>query len=68
MVRVDPLDWSLHPFVGDGLQRPIDVRFSRSGSALYVLDFGSFEMLAGGGVSAEARSGKLWRFKVSGKR
>jgi glucose/arabinose dehydrogenase len=68
VVRVDPLDWSLHPFVGDGLQRPIDVRFSRSGSALYVLDFGSFEMLAGGGVSAEARSGKLWRFKVSSER
>jgi glucose/arabinose dehydrogenase len=68
VVRVDPLDWSLHPFVGDGLQRPIDVRFSRSGSTLYVLDFGSFEMLAGGGVSAEARSGKLWRFKVSSER
>lgn len=61
VMRVDPSDWSLHPFVQDGLLRPIDVRFSPAGGELYILDFGSFEMLDKGGVSAEARSGKLWR-------
>lgn len=64
VVRVDPSDWSLHPFVQAGLLRPIDVRFSASESALYILDFGSFEMLDGGGVSAEAKSGKLWRYRL----
>ncbi len=61
VVRVDPADWSLHSFVQDGLLRPIDVRFSPSESALYILDFGAFVMLDKGDVSAEANSGKLWR-------
>jgi glucose/arabinose dehydrogenase len=61
VVRVDPEDWSLHPVVQDGLLRPIDVRFSSSGNDLYILDFGSFEMLDKGELSAEAGSGKLWR-------
>ncbi|HKP73445.1 MAG TPA: hypothetical protein VJT82_10940 [Pyrinomonadaceae bacterium] len=64
VVRVDPADWSLHPFVQEGLRRPIDVRFDATENVLYILDFGSFEMLAGGGVSAEAESGKLWRVKL----
>ncbi|MDT4956115.1 MAG: hypothetical protein QOJ02_4253 [Acidobacteriota bacterium] len=64
VVRVDPSDWSLHPFIQAGLLRPIDVRFSASESALYILDFGSFEMLDGGSVSAEAKSGKLWRYRL----
>jgi hypothetical protein len=51
----------MQPFVQDGLQRPIDVRFSPSESSLYILDFGSFEMLDSGAVKAEANSGKLWR-------
>jgi glucose/arabinose dehydrogenase len=62
VVRVSPSDWSLHPFVQGGLLRPIDVRFDPSGSVLYILDFGSFEMLDRGSVSAEAKSGKLWRY------
>lgn len=41
------------------LQRPIDVRFDTQG-ALYVLDFGRFEM-TDHGVDADAASGKLWR-------
>jgi glucose/arabinose dehydrogenase len=61
VVRVDPVDWSLHPYVQDGLLRPIDVRFSAEERALYILDFGSFEMLDQGKLSAEASSGKLWR-------
>lgn len=63
VARVDPADWSLHPFVQTNLLRPIDVRFNPTDGALYVLDFGAFEMLPGGGVSAEPESGKLWRFK-----
>jgi hypothetical protein len=54
----------MHPFAQGGLLRPIDVRFHLSEGALYVLDFGAFEMLAGGGVSAEAKSGKLWRCRL----
>lgn len=61
VVRVDPSDWSMHPFVQDGLLRPIDVRFNPADGALYILDFGSFEMPDKGRLSAEANSGKLWR-------
>ena len=61
VVRVDPSDWSLHPVVQDRLLRPIDVRFSPAETALYILDFGDFEMLDNGAVKAEAKSGKLWR-------
>jgi len=62
VVRVDPVDWSLHPFVQAGLLRPIDVRFSPEENALYILDFGSFEMLDKGNLSAEPNSGKVWRY------
>lgn len=61
VVRIDSNDWSLHPFVQDGLLRPIDVRFDPNGNALYVLDFGYFEMGENGKVSANDKSGKLWR-------
>jgi glucose/arabinose dehydrogenase len=60
VVRVDPTDWTMHPFVQEGLLRPIDVRFSAADRALYILDFGSFEMLDRGGVSAEPNTGKVW--------
>ncbi len=65
VMRVDPSDWSQHPFVHGGMLRPIDVRFSPAGDDLYVLDFGSFEMLDKGGVSAEAKSGKILRISMS---
>lgn len=61
VVRVNPADWSLHPFVQEGLLRPIDVRFSLEENAFYILDFGSFEMLDQGNVYAEAGTGKIWR-------
>lgn len=60
LVRVDPRDWSMHPFAG-GFSRPIDVRFSPADGAAYVLDFGEFEMTEGGGLAARAASGGLWR-------
>jgi glucose/arabinose dehydrogenase len=65
VARVDPADWSLHPVVADPLLRPIDVRFDPAGEALYVLDFGAFEMDAKRGVVAEAGSGKLWRIPLA---
>jgi len=49
-----------HPLV-----RPIDVRFNPTGEWLYILDFGYFEMDAEHGVVAEARSGKLWRTRLT---
>lgn len=61
VVRVDTSDWTMHPFVQDGLLRPIDVQFHATENALYILDFGAFEMLDGGGVSAEPGTGKIWR-------
>jgi glucose/arabinose dehydrogenase len=64
VARIDPIDWSLHPVIADPLARPIDVRFDPAGEALYVLDFGKFEMHAERGVIAEAYSGKLWRFQL----
>jgi glucose/arabinose dehydrogenase len=64
VVRVDPSDWSMHPLVQRGLLRPIDVSFVASENLLYILDFGSFEMLDGGGLTAEAKSGKLWRYRI----
>jgi hypothetical protein len=59
VVRVDQNDWTMHPFVQDGLLRPIDIQFNDG--ALYVLDFGSFEMIENGGVRAEPATGKIWR-------
>jgi glucose/arabinose dehydrogenase len=64
VVRIDPSDWSLHPVVAAPLCRPIDVHFHPSGEALYLLDFGAFEMDAEKGVVAEAGSGKLWRLRA----
>jgi len=66
VARVDPADWSLHAFARGELLRPIDVRFNPADGALYALDFGAFEMLDAGGVSAEAGSGKLWRVRQPG--
>jgi glucose/arabinose dehydrogenase len=63
--RIDPADWSLHNVVHGPLERPIDVRFHSDGDALYILDFGRFEMHAARGVVAEARSGKLWRLALT---
>ena len=65
VARIDPSDWSLHPVVSGPLARPIDVRFDPAGEALYILDFGQFEM-SERGVVAEAGSGKLWRLPLTG--
>jgi glucose/arabinose dehydrogenase len=68
IVRIDPADWSLHPVLLEpGTERapffrPIDVRVH--GDSVYVLDFGDFEMVSGGGVEARAGTGALWRIPL----
>jgi glucose/arabinose dehydrogenase len=66
LARIDPADWSLHPVaaVAAGpFRRPIDVRVHPFEEALYVLDFGEFEM-GPGGVEARAGSGALWKIPL----
>ena len=64
VARIDPTDWSLHTVLESPLARPIDVRFHAFSNALYILDFGNFEMHAERGVVAEANTGKLWRLQL----
>ncbi len=58
LARVDPSDWSLHAVEVGPFRRPIDVRVH--GGAVYVLDFGEFEM-GPDGVTAQAGTGALWK-------
>lgn len=53
VVRIDPDGWSLHEMMLEGPCRPIDVRFNPVDGALYIIDFGRFEM------HAEAGTGRL---------
>ena len=45
---------------GAGLERPVSVRFNRSGDALYVVDFGVLTM-SDQGPSVRKNTGVLWR-------
>lgn len=74
IVRVNPVTGVIEEFLANkgkvngpasllktgGLERPIDVRFDNSGTALYVVDFGVLTMA---GKKAQPRSGTgvLWR-------
>lgn len=62
LARIDPEDWSLH-HLASGFSRPIDVQFGPHDNALFVLDFGEFEMTDGGGLEAQAGSGRVWRLE-----
>jgi glucose/arabinose dehydrogenase len=64
LARIDTSDWTLHALTGPPLARPIDVRFRPTDGALHVLDFGGFEMAAGGKCEAAAGSGRLWRIRT----
>lgn len=64
VAQIDLSDWSLRPLLAEPLLRPIDVRFHPSHTALFILDFGDFEMSAAG-VVATAQSGKLWRLDMA---
>jgi glucose/arabinose dehydrogenase len=66
VARVDPADWSLHPFLREGLNRPIDVRFDPTGQWLHIVDFGEFEM-SDQGLEAVPGTGKLWRLAFSNR-
>jgi len=61
LVRVSLRDWSIHPVKSPPFHRPIDVLFS---DAVYVLDFGEFEITPDKGIAARAGSGKLWRLEL----
>ncbi len=64
VARIDPADWSLHPFFHGPFARPMDVRFHPRDKAMYVLDFGEFEMRTQTEMSAQSGSGKLWRINL----
>jgi glucose/arabinose dehydrogenase len=64
IARIDPSDWSLHSIATHTLNRPIDVHFHPDGNALFILDFGQFEMQSERGLSAIPGSGKLWRVSL----
>jgi glucose/arabinose dehydrogenase len=64
VARIDPTDWSLHPVLSGPFARPIDVRFGPTDGALYVLDFGRFEM-SERGVVAQRETGALWRLDLA---
>jgi len=61
VVRIDAKSWTMRDSVDGPFHRPIDVSFSTLEGALYVLDFGRFEVHPGGGLKAEAGTGSLWR-------
>lgn len=63
VARIDPSDWSLHPFIGPFV-RPMDVRFHPRDAAMYVLDFGEFEMRTKTEWDAASGSGKIWRIDL----
>jgi glucose/arabinose dehydrogenase len=65
IARIDPSDWSLHSIVTHTLYRPIDVHFHPEGNALFILDFGQFEMQSERGLSAVPGSGRLWHVALS---
>lgn len=58
--RIEMRDWSLHPTARGPWHRPIDVAFHPVSGHLLVLDFGEFEMGAGGALEARAGSGRVW--------
>ncbi len=61
LVRVNLWDGSIYPIDGPPLLRPIDVAFHPLDGALYVVDFGNYEMGRGGTLHAQSCSGALWR-------
>jgi glucose/arabinose dehydrogenase len=61
VVSVNMRDWSMHEWTGASFHRPIDVALHPKEHALYVVDFGHFEMLAAGGLDARPGSGAVWR-------
>jgi len=61
LARVRLRDWSIRSFLAGPLHRPIDVAFRQEENALYVLDFGEFEMGEDCRVIARPGTGRLCR-------
>lgn len=61
LARLSGEAWTMHPTAEVPLHRPIDVRFAADG-AMFVLDFGQFEMTGGQSMTATRGSGGLYRF------
>jgi glucose/arabinose dehydrogenase len=64
VMRINPDNWTLYPFISEHLLRPIDVRFNPVDASLYILDFGRFEINAKTGVIAPPQDGRLWRITM----
>jgi glucose/arabinose dehydrogenase len=74
VVRVNPADGVIHDFAvnrgkkngpasllkSGGLERPVCVRFDRTGEAMYVVDFGILRV-DGSGSHPQPQTGVLWR-------
>lgn len=60
LVRVNPVDGSIHDVRHVPFQRPIDVTFLPTGEAL-VVDFGEFEFTPTRGIAAKAGTGSIWK-------
>ena len=63
LARIDPAGWTIHKTLAGPFRRPIDVKVHPRDGAVYVLDFGEFEM-GPGGVEARAGSGALWKLPL----
>ena len=63
LVRINTVTWTAHPVDGvPPVHRPIDVRVHPGTGEAWVLDFGEFE-LGAGGMRARPGSGAVWRFR-----
>jgi glucose/arabinose dehydrogenase len=64
LVRIDPRDWSQHALDIGAFSRPIDVKPAPDGRSIFIVDFGQFELLGQGRMTAVPGSGKLWIIKL----
>lgn len=63
LARIDTRQWTLHPLHQGPFQRPMDVRFHPETRAVYLMDFGHFEMVSQRDLEATPGSGKIWRLE-----
>jgi glucose/arabinose dehydrogenase len=64
LVLVRTTDWQQHVLTTEKIKRPIDVQYNPVGGAMWVVDFGAFEMeqrSSGVEVIADKTSGCIWR-------
>jgi glucose/arabinose dehydrogenase len=61
LASINTRTWDLKILAAPFFERPIDIAFHPVDPTLFVLDFGQFEMNGHHGISAEPRSGRIWR-------